>query len=412
MNILKKGQMLIMVLLVCYSSLEAAEQPTPEKRALRFTVSEEATKWYGSWSRRVLDDNERIPTYAAVFRLRHVRYWRRRDLINVTVARTIEGWAGINGRRVQGLFEHWVLQEGPTSEARHFYLLLPDGAPVEPLEDIDEEELDAIGRDWREIDELERISQYEARLGEGIRTQAPEDGTTEWGVYANSEEEARVQAETVIALISKLAYAPIEEAKLRLQQERDIIAEVESKIPQIEKEKKDTEAKLAEYKRTVHYRNKDEAQRSILEWIDLLNVIEVDLVGIKARLATIKKLKQDIRGTGQTDTVRDSLTTMRFGAEVELASALARKDAAQSFGKKAADFVALSESVEDLAWKLSVSRDQMEHSRKKEPVIQKRLARLLSADMPPVEVFDNEVKIHPVEVLEPEPKRRKGRLKR
>jgi hypothetical protein len=88
---------------------------------------------------------------------------------------------------------------------------------------------------------------------------------------------------------------------------------------------------------------------------------------------------------------------MQMAAEVDLASALARKEAAQSFRKQAADFVALSRSVERLETQIPDTREGLARSRRREAATQRRLAKLLSADIQPVEVVNNEVVIHPVQ---------------
>ena len=81
--------------------------------------------------------------------------------------------------------------------------------------------------------------------------------------------------------------------------------------------------------------------------------------------------------------------------EIELAGALARKNAAQSYRKKAMDFLDLAEKSESLLGQLETNQMRLSSYQGKVADIEKRLPQL-RADVKPVEVVNNEVKIHPV----------------
>jgi chromosome segregation ATPase len=264
------------------------------------------------------------------------------------------------------VFERWTLEEEPSSEPRYFYLCLPEGMPVE-LKD----------------------KPTEPPVAEAAEP-------TEFWVLGNSEKEARENAETIIDLVARLAYADVEKASQGIRLHRERIEKLEAEIPELERRREEIEREIEEHKKTVHYRNETDARRSILEWTDSLNGIEVDLIGIKAKLAKIEEIRQGLRG--ESDGVSDSLFTMQFAAEVELASALARKEAAQSFRKKAIDFVTLSTVTRRrVSRPLKSKQDELAYSRRAVPRYEEVLAKLQAANIQPLEVVDNEVVIHPVQ---------------
>lgn len=421
MNILKKGQMLILGLLVCYSSLEAAEQPTPEKRELRFSLSQESVySW--EWERRGRrlqrqpgDDKEHA-THVAVFRLKHVRNWKGRELVNVTVERVRRvnrpGSEVRESPERKMVFERWTVKEEPSAEPRYFNLCLPEGTPVEPLPDMGldrEERVFVDGLDF--LDEERELAEYEALglMDKPLKppvAEAPE--STKFWVYGNSEKEARENAQTIIDLVAKLAYADVEKAKQGLRRHREMIEKLEAEIPELERKREEIEREIEEHKKTVHYSGDADARRSILEWTDLLNTIEVDLVGIKARLAKIKELTEKEHQKKTVDhEVQGALSRMQMAAEIDLASALARKEAAQSFCKKAADFIALKKKRQRASREVKENQDELAYSRRAVSRYEEVLAKLQAADIPPVELVDNEVVIHPVRVTEPVRRRKR-----
>lgn len=368
MNTYKKGQLLILVLVLCCSWLEAADEPPASKDGLRFIVSDELKKLDNSWSPYL----PMRTTHMAVFRLKRVRNWGKFDLININIRTNVN----LKGD-VKFHFWEWA-QDSPT----FFHLFLPNGKPKGPVDRINVIEMD----DEEEM-ELALYGEYEkGRVGE----KQSETMVNEIWVCAKSEEEARDNAKTVINLIRQLAYAPLEKSERELILLRERIEKLETEIPELERKKKELKREIEEHKKTVHYRRETDARRSILEWMDMLSAIEVDLVGIKARLAKIKEIMD--RGK-----YLPSVLEMQIATEVDLAGALARKDAAQSFRQKAIDFVTLVHvTYRKVSRSLKSKQDELVHSRYLVAGYEKVLANLRAANIQPVEVVDNVVTIYPV----------------
>jgi hypothetical protein len=193
-------------------------------------------------------------------------------------------------------------------------------------------------------------------------------------VYATSEQEARKMAEVLIDGVKSSAYYKVRRAEVRLQKKR-------------------VEAEVAEFKKTTYYRSGADAEKSILEWNNLLNVVEVDIIGIKAKLDTIDRLEKK---KGQSDDALRSLVRMRLAADVDLAGALARQSAAQSHRQKTLRFLDLSQKSDGLSVQLDDKRSQLSQDQDRVADYQKNLPQL-RANVRPVVVVGNEVVIHPVQ---------------
>jgi len=118
-------------------------------------------------------------------------------------------------------------------------------------------------------------------------------------------------------------------------------------------------------------------------------MIEVDIAGIKARLSKIRDIRID---KGRTTPTVDE---MEVSAEVDLAEALAKKDAAKSHREKALNFLELAERVESLSQQLSGKKDDLSEYRKGVNRLEEKLIELKKR-IKPVEVVNNEVVIYPV----------------
>jgi len=353
MQTLKSIQLLVL-LGALFFCLGAAEQPKSEQSQLRFTVSDESGGWDPLW-----DEAMQItrPTHVAIFELENPRiggskWFRTTTKVKGIVKRGEEGKVGAVLRRV--LFRG---EEGIT----------------EPYEFLLSED----------------------RVG---------DNRVQFWLYGASEQEARKNAEALIGVFKGLAdvYVRRAEAELELLSKR--VADANDEIQKIEERKRAAEDEFAECKKTTYYRNADEAEKSILEWNNLLSAVEVDIIGIQAKLGMIKKLKQEQTKTEEADGMTFmsdgatlwSLDKMRMAEEIELAGALARKNAGESYREKALKFLDLSEKCDELSVQLDSKRRQLSSDQDKIADTERRLPQL-RAEVRPVQVVDNEVKIHPVE---------------
>lgn len=326
-----------------------AEEPNSEEPELKFTISEKQLGWDPELHQRLQIAGG--PTHVAIFALENMRYWNPWFSERVQVRSPRSRWP-------------W------------------------PLSRVT----------FKEEGERRRLTQLpgEFLLRRG-RTDRP--GKTFW-LYATSEQEACEMAERFIRYAKSLAYAYVRRAENDLENYRKKITDIENEIPKLEEKKKPLEAELTKVKETTYFRNKDDAQRSILEWNNLLSAAEVDIIGIQAKLDMVKKLSNKEQKNVAPDELFSFLFRMRMTEEIELAGALARKNAALSYRDKALKFLDLAEKLDGLQDELDSSQRHLSDDQGRVDSIEERLPQL-RADVRPVEVVNNEVTIHPVETQTP-----------
>jgi hypothetical protein len=350
MKILKKSQLLVVLLVASSLAFGAAEEPNSEKGELKFTISDEPGEWDAS-----LEQSMQIakPTHVAVFQLENLRNWGPPWVSWITI---------VKGESKQKLERVAFTGEGSLTKPCEFLL-----------------SMDRTGKNrWQ------------------------------FWVYAASEQEARQMAELLIGYAKDLAYARVRRDEALLENYRKRLTDAENEIPKLEEQKKPLEAELAKIKKTTYYRNKDDAQKSMLGWNNLLSAVEVDIIGIQAKLDMINQLKQKQSKTEEVDGMTFvsggealwSLRKMQMAEEVELAGALARKNAALSYRDKAVKFLDLAEKLDSLSTQLERKRVVLGDNQATVASIERRLPQE-RANVRLVEVVNNEAKIHPVETVTP-----------
>ncbi|HUT28630.1 MAG TPA: hypothetical protein VMX13_02475 [Sedimentisphaerales bacterium] len=225
------------------------------------------------------------------------------------------------------------------------------------------------------------------------------DTRYEVGVYGVSEEDVRIMSKSLIKWLDEQAEAELEKTRSALKDNRQKKSEIEDLIDNHQKEKKEIEAKFSHLKKSVPYQRIEGARDSLQEFDKVLQLTEIEIVGIQAKLIMIKEQDDKIRKESGSHPkgVFDLLFQMRLTQEIELAGALARKNAAQEAHKKALDFSNLAEQAETVRKKLVLDKEQLEKIQNRISDVENKLANP-PASMRPVEVVDNKVVIYPIEV--------------
>jgi hypothetical protein len=360
MKLLKQIQLLVVLSVLCCTCFGAEEPFEPAKQELKFNVSDKP--WSSIFPRSGKS------THVAGFQLRNMKNWKspyiseksRRQL-------SIGDWRGV--------VSHVEFRdEGAMAGPREFVILSNfKRKPRRTKKDIDEE-----------FEERRRFEEYAAL---GIQTQPSGDI---W-LYADSAEQAQELAKVFIERVSGLADAHVREVEARQKLRLAEVARLETKIPQVQNALSNLKQKLDGYKEKIYYRNARDAKSSILQWNTLLNQVEVDIIGIRAKLDRIKEFEKK-----ETERfARDSLHSMKMAEEVELAGALARKDATQSHREKAQEFLDLTGRVSELQNGLQNDQRKLSNTRGDIAKVEKWLSQE-KTEMKPVEVVDNEVTIYPL----------------
>lgn len=207
-------------------------------------------------------------------------------------------------------------------------------------------------------------------------------------IYAVSEKDAR---KTVEAFIEALTMPRPSGEYLGLGPEalQERISKAEKELSEKQTELKPTQARLAELKKSVHYVSRDEAKQIAMELNKTLITLNVEIAGVQARISTIEKYLSD-KNIG-ADTLA-KLEAMLSEQHVELAGALAKKEAATKARDHAAEYcdvsyreIVLLDDVHHLKETIRLSKQNLES-----------LEKMLNTREPAPNVFQNKVTIYPV----------------
>ena len=211
-----------------------------------------------------------------------------------------------------------------------------------------------------------------------------------------TEDDARKMALALLEVLDKQNAERLESTRQELKQRKEKAAQLEKSIGELQIKKLPIDEQLEKYKNTIYYQNIEDARKSIFEWSNLINMIDVDIVGIQAKLEMVGRQREENRKRkNPLRNLTEALFQIEMANKIELAGALARKKAGQDSLKKAIEFVGLSEET---AW-LAASLKSKEQSLADEQYAIEMGENML-ADLPaylkPIEVLDNTVTIYPL----------------
>lgn len=337
---MKKNLLLIMVFAGCFSSINLCGQSAQPEYDLQFEVSEQSVRWATG---PTIPPRQRLirPKYMVVLHLKRSSIHLRDDY---GFRKSLEGIV--------------------SPEQSRFMSIQPPGK----------------------------------RSGHFISYGGLSDKGYEIGLYGVSEKDVRIMAKSLIKWVNEKVEAELESTKSSLEKNRKQKSEIEKLIDKQRKEIKEIEEKLSELKKSVPYQSIEDAHKSLVEFNKVLQLIEVEIVGIEAKLRMIKKQYEILenQSSNYPKSTSDLLFQMRLTQEIELAGALARKNAAQLVHKKALDFCNLTEQAEILPQKLGLNQEQL---KKNQSIISRWEKDLANPPdrMMPIELADSKVVIYPIE---------------
>lgn len=218
-------------------------------------------------------------------------------------------------------------------------------------------------------------------------------------LYAVSEDDAKRMAEALIEGLTDRTNTRMQGLKNRLGELEGKIAEAKRRIAEAEAEHKNTQPELERVGKNVHYRDHLEAEEEVVGFNKMLNTLNIELSGIRARLATIEffQAKGKVEGHAASETV-DKLEQMYVEQTIELKAAEAKVNTTTALRRGAETFVNLSRRLQAAeSNKHNLSNDLKRYEADMRSV-EGELADL-TPKMPP-KVFQNKVTIYPVRAEE------------
>ncbi|MFB0525387.1 MAG: hypothetical protein ACETVZ_07575 [Phycisphaerae bacterium] len=214
-------------------------------------------------------------------------------------------------------------------------------------------------------------------------------------LYAVSEADARNMAQAFIEYLTITSNAIREQLLTKKQGLQRQINTHKNKISETEAELKNVQTKLNELKGRIHYLTIDEAEQTVLELNKMLDALDVEIAGLQAKVSTIEKYRSDKKITNE-DTLA-KLEQMLSEQAVELAGALARKEASTRIRNQAEEFYNLRKQQISLPDTLIIWRKGLSSRERDLEQIQDRLIDSASNALP-LKVYQNKVTIYPVRV--------------
>jgi hypothetical protein len=252
---------------------------------------------------------------------------------------------------------------------------------------------------YKKVVRSQRIGSPVSIKSEIVRTPK---GTRTYRVLGVSEDDVRKMARGVIDLLNNEAREALHSQKKRLEAKREVIAEAEKILPELQTQCRQLEVqadgKIVEYieanygidsKETIP----EHARKSMEDLARHMRLVDFELLGLQAKIDSISRFKADGRITNQ-DTLA-KLDQMLITNEVERAGMLARRNAYITAFKQAKELCAIIKIRDEVAAKKLIWQEKLSGAEALVPDIVTWLANPPSFTRP-VEVYENKVTIHPV----------------
>lgn len=209
-------------------------------------------------------------------------------------------------------------------------------------------------------------------------------------LYAVSQEDAKKMALAYIELLNARAQERIKHEENILREIEQKIAQAKKELPEKQKQLKEIEQSYQSIKEATHRFSPDGeaydlAQTSFVEMDKTLNALDIELAGIREKLKTIEKYRNE---PNLRD--KDKLDEMHIELMIELSGLEARKKATEKIRRIEEEFLKLFNERENLRNEVNELNDTskiiVNYSWRDNP----------RPEMLPPEIYQNTVTIYPV----------------
>lgn len=220
-------------------------------------------------------------------------------------------------------------------------------------------------------------------------------------IYAVSEKDAQKTVEAFIEVLSEVN-TTIQYLEHRQVELKEIVSKSQKDLSEKQAKLKSTRTSIEKLKETVHYLSTEEAQKIVLELNQTLNSLDVEIAGLQAKISTIadhiEKYRE--RKVRENAAALAKLEEMLNEESVELAGALARKEAATKIRNEAEQLCKLSTLENNLIGQMHNLERELSGSESELAQVRSQLAHPTDEMLPP-NIFQNKVTIYPVERICP-----------
>ena len=244
------------------------------------------------------------------------------------------------------------------------------------------------------------------------------DAITWWGIeaiknhdtvflYAVSEEDAKKTVQAYLEIPTNEINSRVREYRKYIKDRKEEIVEIKKILPEKQKQADETESKYLEIKKTRYFSLPDDeayekAKETMLEMYKMLDIVEIELAGIKEKMAVINEYRKTPQNAQEvarrnklTDEMIAKLDQMFIEQTIELKSAQAREKAAIKIRDRDKTFVDLFIQWRNIKGEVDNLKTNLESAEKNVLEGEEMLTNPSPAWLPP-EIYQNKVTIYPV----------------
>jgi len=221
-------------------------------------------------------------------------------------------------------------------------------------------------------------------------------------LFATSEDDAKKMTQALIEVLTNEANAKLQKLQTERQELQKKIVEAKKKILEKKSETEAAGAKLREmlkdethslYGSLVKSSNApNEAKKTVLEMNRMLDVLNIEIIGIEAKLSAIEKYKSKKNVSIER---LAKLEQMLCEQTIELAGALAKKEAALKIRKRDEEFYNLYRQWGDLTRQVDKLRGHVHGYERMLRRANEKITNQTPELLPP-QVYQNKATIYPV----------------
>jgi uncharacterized coiled-coil DUF342 family protein len=178
-----------------------------------------------------------------------------------------------------------------------------------------------------------------------LRDRPDPNGPTRVLLYAVTQEDAQKMAQAYLQYTEDTFRVDVRGFGRNVQHGVEEIESTKKKMAEAEKRIEETQKSLDEFQKTVPYRTESEAHEAIGELDRMLNAAQVEIAGIKAKIATIQEYQRGGPGYSRSEETRSRLAMIYIEESIALRGAQAREQMATRLREQANRYVDLRSTL-------------------------------------------------------------------
>jgi chromosome segregation ATPase len=221
-------------------------------------------------------------------------------------------------------------------------------------------------------------------------------------LYAVSQEDAKKMAQAYLEIPTKYANENIQRFEKHLKETKERIIEIKKALPEKQKQFDQIEPKYMKILNTRYFsistnEAHEKAKETMLEMDKMLDILEIELAGIKEKIQSIEKFRsiKSLDGHDFSEDTLNKLEQMLVEQLIELKSVEAREQAAIKIRERDKAFIDLLFQWKKISSEVNSLKANLKSSEKRVQEIEERLTNPTWDFLPP-EIYQNKVTIYPV----------------